>query len=57
MVVADSNGSRVLTKEDLYDVQELVERWKLLERNLFLSLLGDPNNNQDMVEIPDSLAD
>ena len=57
MVVADSNGARVLTKEDLYDVQELVERWKLLERNLFLSLLGDPNNNQDMVEIPDSLAD
>ena len=55
MAIADANGSRVLNRQELYDIEESVQRWKASERDLLLSL-SDGASSEDSIDLPDSLS-
>ena len=55
IAVADSDGSRILERQELYDVEESVQRWKASERGLLLSL-SDSMTEEDSIALPDSLS-
>ena len=52
MAVADSNGSQVLSEQELYDIEESVQRWKASERGLLQSLSAGAGS-EDSLDLPE----